>query len=362
MARKSDSALHHAIGALTLTLLFPSMGRAQSELSGRIVAESGAPISGATITLASVRYTVRSDTLGHFRLSGQPGSTLALALKAEGYRDETASVTLGRGRGSLTRDFVLRRLDSPEPDANPSDRVLRGRITDPDRGAIAYANVQVNGGRIYVSDDSGQFSVPITVAGGFQLVVRRIGFEPVHVKLDAMPDTSLRIQLVPLATALPEQRITGRSAFVRLDLGGFYRRMADTEKGVGRGYFITPEELEIRNPFLVTSAVEHLPNIRLRPSRFPLDRVNSNMGDKSNDPRNRYLRIEDGTGCPMTIYLDRVRISPVLIRGELRDEQINSLITPTSLSGIEVYTRRATVPREIELVEGTCGAVMLWTR
>ena len=164
---------------------------------------------------------------------------------------------------------------------------------------------------------------------------------------------------MPLATALPEQRITGRSPFVRLDLGGFYSRMADREKGINRGYFITPEELETRNPFIVTSAVEQLPNIRIRPSRYPMD---APKGTVSNNPMNRYLRIEDAAGCPLTIYLDRVKISPVVDGSILRDEQINTLITPTSLSGIEVYTRKATVPLEFSMVDGTCGVVLFWTR
>jgi hypothetical protein len=340
---------------------FASVASAQSELAGRVVDESGAPIREATIRLSSVGYSVRSDSVGKFTLSGQPGATISLALSANGYRDETASVTLNR-RGALTRDFVLKRTDSPLPEVNPSDRVLTGRITDTDRAPIAYANIQVNGGRAFVSDDSGRFSVPINVGGGFQLLIRRIGFEPVELKLPAMPDTGVRIQLTPLATALPEQRIAGRAAFVRLDLGGFYRRMADREKGAGTGYFITPEELEIRKPFVVTSAVEHLPNIRLRPSQYPLDRVNAKQGDKSNDSRVVWLRIEDASGCPMTIYLDRVKISPIEIRGELRDEAINSLISPNSLSGIEVYPRSAAVPPEFTMVAQTCGVVVFWTR
>jgi hypothetical protein len=37
-----------------------------------------------------------------------------------------------------------------------------------------------------------------------------------------------------LAVALPEQRITGRAAFVSLDLNRFYRRMKENERGINR--------------------------------------------------------------------------------------------------------------------------------
>jgi hypothetical protein len=338
-----------ALGVLVACQLVAApVALAQSELSGRVVAEDGSPIRDATIRLSSVGYAVRSDSLGNFKLSGQPGASLSLALSAVGYREETASVTLNR-RGGLTKDFVLKRTDAPLPEMNPSDRVLTGRITDTDRAPIAYANIQVNGGRAFVSDDSGRFSVPIDFVGGLQLLVRRIGFAPVEVKLASMPDTVVGIQMTPLATALPEQRIAGRTPFVSLDVGGFYRRMADRQKGIGSGWFITPEELEVRNPFIVTSAVEHLPNIRIRPfdGRLPL---------------NRNLRIEDAMGCPMTIYLGHVRISPWVRSGKLINEEINTLITPTSLSGVEVHARSSTVPFEFSMVEGTCGVVVFWSK
>ena len=53
----------------------PCVVQAQSLLVGRVVSDSGQPIAGATVTLKGVRYSVRTDTLGHFRLNGTPGST-----------------------------------------------------------------------------------------------------------------------------------------------------------------------------------------------------------------------------------------------------------------------------------------------
>lgn len=64
----------------------------------------------------------------------------------------------------------------------------------------------------------------------------------------------------------------------------------------------------------------------------------------------------------MTVYVDRVRVSPIRVRGTLYDESINSLITPTTLSGIEVYPTTLNAPPEFPPVPETCGVVLLWTK
>src|SRR5688572_18406516 len=221
---------------VVLTVVTASNAGAQSTLNGRVVSDSGTPIAGATITVGGVRYSVKSDSLGRFMLSGTPGSTLSLALQASGFRGDSVSVVLSRGR-PLARDFVLVSESTALPEANPSDRVLRGRVMTPEGDPISYANVQVNGGRRYVADDSGRFTVPIPFEGRLTLIARRIGFEPAELKLDAMPDTAVRMRMRAAARVLPGQVVTGRAPFVRLDIGGFYKRMAEVERGARVGYF-----------------------------------------------------------------------------------------------------------------------------
>jgi len=343
---------------------------AQSELRGRVVTEAGVPIAGATITLTGIRYSVRTDSLGRFHLAGTPGSTLNLALHAAGYRDETAAVVLSRGR-PVIRDFALASESSALPDVNPSDRVLRVRAMTTEGEPIAYANLQVNGGRRYVSDDSGRFNVPITVVGRASLLLRRIGFEPTETILTAMPDTTVRVTMNPVARALETQMVTVRSPFVRLDLGGFYRRMAEVENGARVGYFVTPEDLELRKPQNVTDAVEQFPSIRLA----PIDdgkRDADGMAHADGVMYRRKFRIEDRNGCPMTVYLDRIRIQPSLTGGQQGDEEINTLVNPASVAGIEVYPRAMGAPPEFPVADikpkpgqpavAQCGVVLIWTK
>src|SRR4026207_1357239 len=164
MTRQGEMILQSRLLLVAATGLFPTFSHAQSQLVGRVVSDSGKPIAGATVTLNGVRYTVKTDSLGRFHLSGTPGSTLNLTLQASGFRSAEATVVLSRGRSS-SRDFVLVSELTALPEVNPSDQALRVGAPTPDGEPIAYANLQVNGGRRYVSDDSGRFSVPIMVRG-----------------------------------------------------------------------------------------------------------------------------------------------------------------------------------------------------
>lgn len=352
------------IPILTMAFGMASSAAAQSELRGRVVTDAGVPVAGATITLAGIRYSVRTDSLGRFHLAGTPGSTLNLSLGAPGFRDDTATVVLARGR-HIERDFVLVSESTPIPEANPSDRVLRVRVTTTEGEPIAYANLQIGGGRRYVSDDSGRVTAPITGTGPATLLARRIGFEPTELRLAEMPDTAIRLQMKPVATTLAAQVITVRSPFVRLDLGGFYRRMSEVQNGARVGYFMTPEDLALRRPQNVTDAVEHFPNIRLA----PIDdgqRDSDGLTHADGAMSRRKFRIEDRNGCPLTVYLDRIRIQPVVVGLKAMDEEINSIINVQTVAGIEVYPRAAGAPPEFPAVNsksiGECGVVVIWTK
>ena len=339
--------------------------QAQAELRGRVVTDAGTPIAGATVTLTGIRYTVRTDSLGRFHLAGTPGSTLNLALQASGYRDETAAVVLSRGR-PVIRDFILASESSALPEVNPSDQVLRVRATTAQGEPIAYANLQVNGGRRYVSDDSGRFAVPLTVVDRATLLLRRIGFEATEVTLTAMPDTTIRVSMNAVARALETQLVTVRSPFAKLDMGGFYRRMAEVQNGARVGYFVTPEDLEFRKPQNVTDAVEQFPGIRLAPIDDGKIDPTDGMAHSDGMPLRRKFRIEDRTGCPFTVYLDRVRIQPSLNGGKNTDEEINSLVNSSSVAGIEVYPRAIGAPAEFPVAGARalsqCGVVLIWTK
>lgn len=327
------------IGSL---LLAPATARAQVELRGRVIDASGNPVVRASVTLSSISYTVRTDSSGVFRLSGAPGATLAFTLAATGYRSETASVALGRS-GAVTREFTLQRESSPLPKANPSDRVLRGLVTDAERNPLTYANIQLNGGRRFVSDDSGRFTIPVS-PGRVRLIVRRIGFAPEEVFYDSIPTSVVRVQLRQVAASLPEITVSGRAAFVSLDLNGFYQRMKDAEKGATHGYFITPEDLDFRKPTQILNMAESLPAVR----------VEHNI----TNPRRDIVRGQGG--CPMSVFLDGIRITGKI--PPQKDDFVNELVMPSQVAAMEIYPRGVGAPPQYQASGSLCGVVLIWSK
>jgi hypothetical protein len=348
--------------------------RAQgTELRGRIVTEDGVPIANASVTLTAIRYAVQTDSLGRFVLSGTPGGTLDLSLVAEGFRTEAVSVVLAR-RGAIARDFILSPEGTPVAEAESSTRFLRGIVTDEQGNPLPYANVQLNGGRRFIANDSGHFAIPVGT-GRVQLLSRRIGYEAAILDVDAETDTTVRMQLRSVAQILPGQTVEGRREVTSLKLYGFYERMEQAQKGLNFGWYVTPEDLEIRRPVNVTDAIQHFPNIQIRPGNAEYTISISSSGSSPTPlthPRN--MRIEDRSGCVLTVFLDGIRIQPSTraighgykgdrqFMGDLQDEQINALIAPGSVAGIEVYTRGLSAPPQYQPLGGTCGIVLFWTK
>ena len=366
------SAMTCGLVAAATALVNVPVGAQATELRGRVVNDSGVAIAGAIITLTQIRYAIRADSFGAFVLSGTPGSMLVFTLRAPGYRGDSATVVLPR-RGGVSQSFTLVSEATALPEANPSDQVLRGYVLASEGDPLSYASIQVNGGRRYIADDSGRFRIP-RPSGRFSLIVRRIGFSPEEVSLDAAPDTAIRVLMKAVATVLPEQRITGRAAFVSLDLNGFYRRMKDAERGVNHGYFMTPEDFEFRKPSQITQMVEGIPAVVVRrPGNGDPKRAIIVGGPckPRTDPDPACIRIgSDMEGptigaarifrCVMTVYLDRVRIVGRI--GGRTDDFVNQLVVPSSVAAMEVYPRGVGAPPEYQSDNGSCGVVLMWSK
>ena len=88
--------MFRGLGAVTGAMMSPLAVTAQVELRGRLISETGEPIPGATVTIAEIGFSLRSDSLGRFVLAGAASAELRLQFIASGYRHDSASVTLGR--------------------------------------------------------------------------------------------------------------------------------------------------------------------------------------------------------------------------------------------------------------------------
>jgi TonB family protein len=160
-----------------------------------------------------------------------------------------------------------------------------------------------------------QASVPVTVASGTTATVT--------VTLLRLPQ-ELKPVLVE-ATRQPSLRY----------LQGFYERRAK-----GHGYFITREQIATRNWGEMTDVLRSMiPAVRITSSRMAQNAIR--------------LR---GNACAPLVWIDG---APALA-GEFDLD----VISPQSVSGIEVYPGPATVPVEFRSSKGVeaCGVIVVWSR
>jgi hypothetical protein len=184
------------------------------------------------------------------------------------------------------------------------------------------------------------------------LEVRRFGFKPQQVTVPrGTADTSITVLLVPIAHTLPEAVVEAERNH-NLELRGFYRRLADREKGVNSGQFITQEEIMRRNPARFTLLVEAISGVHVR--RFG----NCNILVRCWIP-------QGSGGCFMSIFLDGVRLNRLRFDPKEnpweKTAYPDEMLSPSSIAGIEVYTTAGRVPPEYKALAG-CGAILVWTR
>jgi len=237
--------------------------------------------------------------------------------------------------------------------------VIKGVVADSNGRRISFALVSAEGLGDRVADDSGRFllSVPRTTA--IRLNVRRVGFHPSEVRVVVTRDTVLHVILRSLPASLARVTIEAEATVTSLELGGFYARVREKERGTNTGHFILPEQIEQRRGSLA-QVVTGVPGLRVERFKPPGDNSSGYLALFGN------ARKVSRTGlCPMTIYLDRIRLQPpgngALGRDDAPPVDINDAVTLREVAGIEVYTR-TNVPFEFSMLNGTCGVVVIWTK
>ena len=226
-------------------------------------------------------------------------------------------------------------------------RGLSGVVQDSTGEPIPYVQVTLRRAGLRVTDDSGRFHFALDEIGEIELLVRRLGFRPVERTFSEVPDTALIIVMVPTAHSLPSVRAEAAKVARSLELHGFYRRLEEREAGLHSGIFITPEDLERRRPIRASFILEGVPGVRVI---------------RTNSSGTRYGLVGNGN-CPMTVYLDGIRLNKFNPRSTSDAyPDLDEVLTPTAVAGVEIYTRRSSIPQGFTMMNGSCGVVLVWTR
>ncbi len=252
------------------------------------------------------------------------------------------------------------------PALEAQESSVRVVVTDSGAYGIPFAWVQLARGASRVANDSGIALFRVPAEDSIRFVVRRIGYAPFDswVRKDGVGD--YRVLLATLPRTLVKVDITDR-ANTPLARTGFYDRMERVQRGAISARFITPEELDLRNPSKISSMLAGESMVKLQ----------LNAG--------RAILLGRSGSCGLTILVDRVRLTGMVeeaytydgqeeIRRRggdwqatqqfLRERQtVDDVVSSLSIAAVEIYASAASAPVELQRAAGptSCGIIAIWT-
>jgi len=225
-------------------------------------------------------------------------------------------------------------------DTTPADSfsVFRGRVVDHETGEALYgAAVSLAAGPegtpgsgTRVTDRDGRFLFRTVPPGTYSLTVTLLGYRTLREPLPMEGQTDLEVVLKLAVSPVvldPIEVVVERQ--IRGPLADFERR-----RRLGMGTYFTREDIEARNPYVITDLLRTVPGVRVIPA--------GQFGEHA-------IRLRGN--CRPEIILDGVRTSI--------DTDVDHVLPPMDVEAIEVYHG---VELPVQFGNNPCGAIVVWTR
>ena len=341
----------------TVCLSSPVLAQEQtSTVTGTVVDSANQPMSGVLVFVDEGPGSATTGAVGAFRLEGVTPGTHFLNFRKVGFAPRTFDLVFAPNEDRRDVGVVVLQA-GPHPTATLSGSVTDGASGRPLGGAV----VKLNGDVVALTDGDGVFllsEVPI-VWGSNEFEVGRFAFaartsefwivDPnetldFFATLDPIPIDVARV----VANVAPTPSVSTR-------LQPFYDRLESSA-----GQFVTRSEIEAREPPVITDVLRGVSGLRLRPGPLGIEihfrRQQIGFDRPGFDRATPGFR--DEPGCPMPlIFLDGF-----FVGGGERYIDINDLVHPDEVEGIEIYSSAATIPIEFNRSGGACGVLVIWTR
>ena len=365
-------------GDVPLELAVPAPERLESALCGKtsekdslgvvlgyiLNAHSFAPIDDATVIAQWAEFAIGSDRVsrtllyrtartgaeGWFALCGVPSGS-SVSRRAVTGTDTSGAIELDVPKSRIVRrtlyvDHASTLLDVPAESASSASRArdsatighhatLHGWVRTEDGVPIPGARVAIfSSDTVAVTNVDGEFELTGIPGGTQTLITRAIGFVPDERAVDLTDHHyAITVGLLALRRFLD-------TVHVRADRYSFTSAVGfeDRKKG-GAGRFFTAADVERLHPQELTDLLRHTPLLDL----------------STDNAHNVKIRVRgDQVACTPAIFVDGKQ----LVYWELAD--LNSLIQPDELVGMEVYSAAMT-PAEFR-TKNSCGTLVVWTR
>lgn len=312
-------------------------------LVGRVLkADTNDPAAGGSVSLvykdASQKESVQKVRTGRvapngaFAICGLPRS-IAGNLQATFGGVTTADLPISANDESISTAILL------VGGTGPGRAVITGVVTARGGQPIAGAQVAVIGTpSVAETSANGTFTLAGLPSGTQEAVVRRLGFakvsQIVHLT-SATPDT-LKVVLDP-ATVLGTVHIVGQME-TGLTKIGFLAR-----KQMGRGWYLTPEQIAEKNPNQTTDLFRLAPGMNVLPGTGGHYITSTSTIGSSSD------------GC-INIFIDRARFD------QFQPGDVDDAIPTADLGAIEYYAHPSDVPTEFDVPGKSCATLVVWTK
>lgn len=296
--------------------------------------------------------TARTDAEGWFALCGVPAAT-SVVVRAVSGTDTSGAIEIDVPKTRIARrvlyvdhavaDTAVVRSDTTKgvvvardtASAKLMHGAVSGWVRTEDGVPISAARVRLFGSDVVTETNSeGEFELTGVPAGTQTLMTRAIGFVPDERAVD------LTDRHIPVVVGLLAIRRFLDTVHVKADRSTFMGAVGfDDRKKGGAGRFFTARDVERLQPAEISDLLRHAPTLELT----------------TDNAHNVKIRMRGDTGpCTPAIFLDGKQ----LVYWTLAD--LNSLVQPDELVGMEVYTPSMT-PAEFRTKLG-CGTIVVWTR
>ena len=333
-------------------LVFPSHAMAQEgnlvTITGTVLdAVTNQPIQGVIVELSGQGFRFETDGRGEFTLFRIPTGNYRLELSHPDYHPTVGDFAILRaGEFTASMEPVV---------AGRADYItgMVGAVTDISGGTpIDRVSVYVEQGRQGVlTDVRGRFAMDDLLPGLKQVRFSALGYATRSELVEVLPDrvTNLRVSLSADPVELTPIEVTVERRDFTLQDAGYYNREAE-----GFGEFIDREVIEARRPAEMSDLFSRLPGVEIFAA--------------PDDPLEKYIVLRGGrqssfsSGPYQRCFPKVVMDGLVMNQGGDDPAQLDRLIDPGAVAGVEVFPTSAGVPALYGGVGSSCGVILIWTR
>ena len=246
---------------------------------------------------------------------------------------------IARTESSVARTMPV----APKPVVD-STATLAGTVVDSGGRPLRGADVRTADGALRtVSGDSGQFVLHGFKPGKRDMIVRVLGYGPATFTTDFRPGRTRRVRIVLTAATVQLSTIVVLDSISDPLLAetGFFQR-----KRTGWGTFITPAEIQRRNPGRASDMLRMVSGMEIR-----------SAGRFGTLPISRRAMSFSGL-CLMNVYVDGNKVA---VNSSM---PLEDAVSGSEIGAMEVYPSASETPPEFSGLGASapCGAVVIWTK